>query len=136
MKKIIVSGLVAGIASGVLLFLVCAYVEYSAEIELMTLLLNIDFVYDGELHLLVEIAIHLVVSIVLATVLKVFHIYRPSLYMPAMVTAWASTVVLYFILPQAAVQSINLEGHIGFLLWVIFHIGFFELLHLFFKSGI
>ncbi|MFC3418752.1 hypothetical protein ACFOLA_04585 [Salinicoccus hispanicus] len=135
MRKIIISGLVTGIISGMLLFLVCFYVEFAAEMELMTLLLNVDFIYDGGLNIVLEVALHLVVSVILATVLKWLYVYRKELYMPGMVTVGAVTTLLYFILSTLAVQNLELYGYIGFTLWVILHIGYLESLHLMYRLG-
>ncbi|GAB3058660.1 hypothetical protein ACFOU0_04340 [Salinicoccus sesuvii] len=135
MRKILISGLVTGIISGLLLFLVCFYVELAAEMELMTLLLNVDFIYDGGLNIVVEVAFHLIVSIFLATVLKWLYVYRRDLYMPGMVTVGVVTTLLYFILSSLAVQNLELYGYIGFTLWVILHIGYLEALHLMYRLG-
>lgn len=135
MRKILISGLVTGIISGMLLFLVCFYVEFAAEMELMTLLLNVDFVYAGGLNIVLEVVLHLMVSIFLATVLKWLYVYRKDLYMPGMVTVGVVTTLLYFILSTLAVQNLELYGYIGFTLWMILHIGYLEALHLMYRIG-
>ena len=59
MRKILVSGLITGIVSGVLLLLASAYVESSAGIEIMTLLLNVDFIFERSPGLFMEIIFHI-----------------------------------------------------------------------------
>ncbi|MCG1010692.1 hypothetical protein J4760_11745 [Salinicoccus sp. ID82-1] len=135
MGKIITSGLVTGVISGMLLLLVCAYVEFAAEMELATLLLNVDFVYGGSFGIVLEVLLHLAVSVILATVLKWLYVYKKSLYMPGMVTVGAVTTLLYFILSALSVQDLELYGYIGFTLWAILHIGYLEALHLMFRLG-
>ena len=136
MRKILVSGLITGIVSGVLLLLASAYVESSAGIEIMTLLLNVDFIFERSPGLFMEIVFHLMVSVTLAIILKWLHVYKPRLYMPGLVTVGGVVTLLYFILSSLAVQTLDLNGYIGFMLWVIFHIGYLQALHLMFRLGL
>lgn len=135
MRKILVSGLITGFISGVLLLLVSAYVESSAGIEIMTLLLNVDFIFDRSPGLFLEIVFHLMVSVILAIILKWLYVDKPHLYMPGLVTVWVVVTLLYFVLSSLSVQNLELNGYIGFALWVIFHIGYLQALHLMFRLG-
>jgi hypothetical protein len=56
--------------------------------------------------------------------------------MPGLVTVGAVVTLLYFILSSLAVQTLDLNGYIGFVLWVIFHIGYLQALHLMFRLGL
>ena len=136
MRKILVSGLITSVVSGVLLLLASAYVESSAGIEIMTLLLNVDFIFERSPGLFMEIIFHLMVSVTLAIILKWLYVYKPKLYIPGLVTVGAVVTLLYFILSSLAVQTLYLNGYIGFVLWVIFHIGYLQALHLMFRLGL
>lgn len=128
MSKILLSGVTIGTFAGAFLLLVCAYVEMITPIELMTLLLNVDFIYD-DLNIVIEILLHLAVSILIASVMKTLQIYKEEWYKPVMIIIFLITAGLYFILQEVAIKEIHLEGYIGFILWTILHVGYFEILY-------
>lgn len=136
MGKLFVSGLISGTIGGLLLFLAFLYVQWSTSIQLMTLLLNTRFIFEGDPHILFEILLHLLVSIIMATVLRWFYNNQYKLYIPAMAVVWFITTALYFVLSGFAADPLELNSYIGLLLWTIFHIGYLEVLHLCFKLGI
>ncbi|WP_342387601.1 hypothetical protein [Salinicoccus bachuensis] len=135
MRRILVSGLTTGVVSGVLLFLACAYVESSTGIEIMTLLLNVDFIFGRSPGLFMELIFHLMVSVTLAIILKWLYLNKSHLYMPGLATVWVVVTLLYFVLSSLSVQNLELNGYIGFALWMIFHIGYLQALHLMFRLG-
>lgn len=136
MGKLFVSGLISGTISGLLLFLIFSYVQWATDIQLMTLLLDTRFMFAGDPHILFEVMLHLIISIVIAAMLRWLYDKQYKLYLPAMVVIWLVTTVLYFVLSSFAAEPLELNSYIGMLLWVIFHIGYLEVLHLCFKLGI
>ena len=136
MGKLFVSGLISGTISGLLLFLIFSYVQWATDIQLMTLLLDTRFMFAGDSHILFEVMLHLIISIVIAAMLRWLYDKQYKLYLPAMVVIWLVTTVLYFVLSSFAAEPLELNSYIGMLLWVIFHIGYLEVLHLCFKLGI
>ncbi|WP_411842532.1 hypothetical protein [Salinicoccus sp. HZC-1] len=136
MGKILLSGLISGTIAGLLLLGAFLYVQLSTDIELMTLLLNIDFLYSGNPHIVIEVLLHLFVSIVIATILKWVYINQSKLYIPSMAVFWILATSQYFVLSNAAEEPVKLYSYIGWTLWAIFHIGYFQVLHLCYKLKI
>lgn len=133
MGKILLSGFSSGTIAGMLLIGAFLYVQLTTGIELMDLLINLDFIYDGKLHIVIEVLLHLLVSIVIATILKWFYVNQEKLYIPLMVITWVIMTVLYFVLSNLAEESMVLQSYIGWTLWAIFHIGYLEVLHVCYK---
>ncbi len=129
MGKYLISGLISGTIAGLLLLSAFSYVQLSTDIELMDLLLNLDFISTEEPNIVVQILLHMLVSIVIATILKWFYVNQSRLYMPVMVVIWIIITVLYFILSNSAEEPMELQSYIGWTLWSIFHIGYLELVH-------
>ncbi|HIW12749.1 MAG TPA: hypothetical protein H9891_06255 [Candidatus Salinicoccus stercoripullorum] len=136
MGKILLSGLISGTVAGLLLAGAFSYVQLSTDIELLDLLLNLDFISREEPHIVIQILLHLLVSVVIATILKWIYINRSKLYMPSMVAIWVITTSLYFILSKQAEEPMELHSYIGWTLWSIFHIGYLEVLHICYKKRI
>lgn len=133
MGKILLSGLISGTIAGLLLLGAFLYVQLSTDIELMDLLLNLDFISDDEPHIVIQVLLHLLVSVVIATILKWFYLNQSKLYIPLMVVIWIVATVLYFILSSSAEEPMELHSYIGWTLWAIFHIGYLEVLHVCYK---
>lgn len=135
MNKIIFSGVIIGTITGLLLLLMFAYIQIQSGIPLMDLLLNVDFIYSGPLNILTEIALHMIVSIIIAVLLKSVFVYKRSWYLVITVIIFLITVALYYIL-QAIGHSITIfDNKIGLILWTIFHIGYFQLIYYMYKIG-
>ncbi|SDK36100.1 hypothetical protein [Lacicoccus qingdaonensis] len=135
MNKIFISGVITGTITGLLLVLMFAYIQMQSGIPLMDLLLNVDFIYSGPLNIVFEIVLHLIVSIIIAVLLKAVFVYRRSWYLAITVIFFLITVALYFIL-QAIGYSVTIyDNRIGFTLWTIFHIGYFQLIYYMYKIG-
>jgi len=135
MNKIIISGVIIGTITGLLLLLMFAYIQIQSGIPLRDLLLNVDFIYSGPLNILTEIALHMLVSIIIAVLLKSVFVYKRSWYLVITVIIFLITVALYYIL-QAIGHSITIfDNKIGLILWTIFHIGYFQLIYYMYKIG-
>lgn len=135
MNKIIISGVIIGTITGLLLLLMFAYIQIQSGIPLRDLLLNVDFIYSGPLNILTEIALHMIVSIIIAVLLKSVFVYKRSWYLVITVIIFLITVALYYIL-QAIGHSITIfDNKIGLILWTIFHIGYFQLIYYMYKIG-
>ena len=135
MNKIIISGVIIGTITGLLLLLMFAYIQIQSGIPLRDLLLNVDFIYSGPLNILTEIALHMLVSIIIAVLLKSVFVYKRSWYLVITVIIFLTTVALYYIL-QAIGHSVTIfDNKIGFTLWTIFHIGYFQLIYYMYKIG-
>ncbi|WP_213809674.1 hypothetical protein [Jeotgalicoccus sp. WY2] len=72
--KYLKSGTVIGLISGTFLFIVCALIEWLTQMELMTLLLNVDFMTEMNIHTGIEILFHMIVSVMIAVLLKLYLI--------------------------------------------------------------
>lgn len=64
--KYLLSSTATGVISGTFLFIACALIECFTNLELMTLLLNVDFLVKSDIHIGIEILLHLIVSIIIA----------------------------------------------------------------------
>lgn len=136
MGKILLSGLISGTIAGLLLLGGFLYVQLSTDIELMDLLLNLDFISNDEPNIVIQVLLHLLVSVVIATILKWFYVKQSKLYIPLMVIIWVVVTVMYFILSNSAEEPMKLQSYIGWTLWAIFHIGYLEVLHVCYKFRI
>ncbi|SOC41027.1 hypothetical protein [Salinicoccus kekensis] len=134
MIRILISSVIIGTVTGLVLLLFFAYIQMLTGIGLMNLLLDIDFIYAGSLSLFTEILLHLLTSVIIALILKTVHVHKRWWYLPVVIMMLLITVALYFILQWAGNTSIS-DNSIGFILWVIFHIGYFELIYYMHKSG-
>lgn len=134
MIRILISSVIIGTVTGLVLLLFFAYIQMLTGIGLMNLLLDIDFIYAGSLSLFTEILLHLLTSVIIALILKTVHVHKRWWYLPVVIMILLITVALYFILQWAGNTSIS-DNSIGFILWVIFHIGYFELIYYMHKSG-
>lgn len=134
MIRILISSIIIGTVTGLMLLLFFSYIQMLTGIGLMDLLLNTDFIYSGSMSLMTEIVLHLITSVSIALILKIIHVHRRWWYFPVIIMMLFITVVLYFILQWAGNISIS-DNSIGFILWVIFHIGYFELIYYMHKSG-
>lgn len=130
MLRIIVSGTLLGLISGILLFLVLFYIDVMTDIELVRLLLNIDFLYRGDVPFFLELTLHLATSVIICIVLKFIYVRFFSLHLIGHVVLAVIFASLYFILKALAVTPIHTDAHIGFILWMIFHIGYLQIIHL------
>lgn len=135
MNKIIISGIIIGTITGLLLLLMFAYIQMQSGIALMDLLLNIDFIYSGPLNIFIEIGLHLIVSIIIAVLLKAVYVYKRSWYLLTTMITLLITIALYFILQSVGHSVIIFDNSIGFTLWTIFHIGYFQLIYYMYKIG-
>lgn len=135
MNKIIISGVITGTITGLLLLLMFAYIQMQSGIPLMDLLLNVDFIYSGPLNILTEIGLHLIISIAIAVLLKAVYVYRQSWYIFVTIVILLITVALYFILQAIGHSVIIYENRIGLTLWTVFHIGYFQLIYYMYKIG-
>src|SRR5699024_4133 len=121
MGKILLSGLISGTVAGLLLAGAFSYFQLSTDIELLDLLLTFDFIRREEPQIVIQLRLHVLVYVVIATILKWIYINRSKLYMPSMVAIWVITTSLYFILSLQAEEPMELHSYIGWTLWSIFH---------------
>lgn len=135
MNKIIISGVITGTITGLLLLLMFAYIQMQSGIPLMDLLLNVDFIYSGPLTILTEICLHLIISIAIAVLLKAVHVYKQSWYIFVTIGILLITVALYFILQAIGHSVMIYDNRIGLTLWTVFHIGYFQLIYYMYKIG-
>lgn len=135
MSKILISSINIGTVTGLLLLIFFAYIQMMADIQIMDLLLNIDFIYQGQVNIFIEISLHLIISIIIAFVLKTVYVYKRSWYLFVSITILLITVGLYFILQSLSYSVTISDNSIGFIMWVIFHIGYFELIYYMYRSG-
>ncbi|HBV22719.1 MAG TPA: hypothetical protein DEB42_02845 [Jeotgalicoccus sp.] len=133
--KYLKSGTVIGLISGTFLFIVCALIEWLTQMELMTLLLNVDFMTEMKLHIGIEILLHLIVSIMIAVLLKFIFDNFKILYIPALVFSWIVTSLLFYVLGYLSVMHIELQGLIGFTVWTIIHLSYFIIIFSLHKKG-
>ena len=129
------SGTITGLISGTFLFIVCALIEWLTQMELMTLLLNVDFMTEMKLHIGIEILLHLIVSIMIAVLLKFIFDNFKILYIPALVFSWIVTSLLFYVLGYLSVMHIELQGLIGFTVWTIIHLSYFIIIFSLHKKG-
>lgn len=133
--KYLKSGTVIGLISGTFLFIVCALIEWLTQMELMTLLLNVDFMTEMKLHIGIEILLHLIVSIMIAVLLKFIFDNFKRFYIPALVFSWIVTSLLFYALGYLSVMHIELQGLIGFTVWTIIHLSYFIIIFSLHKKG-
>ena len=133
--KYLKSGTITGLISGTFLFIVCALIEWLTQMELMTLLLNVDFMTDMKLHIGIEILFHLIVSIMIAVLLKFIFDNFKILYIPALVFSWIVTSLLFYVLGYLSVMHIELQGLTGFTVWTIIHLSYFIIIFSLHKKG-
>ena len=130
MMRIIISGTILGIITGVLLFLVLYFIDVMTDIGLVYLLINIDFIYSGDVPAILEFGLHIFTSIIICIIFKLIYVRVFYLHLKAHVVAVIIFAGLYFLLKALAVAPVHTETHIGFILWTIFHIGYLQLIHL------
>lgn len=123
--KYLKSGTVIGLISGTFLFIVCALIEWLTQMELMTLLLNVDFMTEMNIHTGIEILFHMIVSVMIAVLLKFIFDNFKRFYMPALVFSWIVTSLLFYALGYLSVMHIELQGLLGFTVWTIIHLSYF-----------
>ncbi|MDO5359944.1 MAG: hypothetical protein Q4E92_04170 [Jeotgalicoccus sp.] len=133
--KYLKSGTITGLISGTFLFIVCALIEWLTQMELMTLLLNVDFMTEMKLHIGIEILLHLIVSIMIAVLLKFIFDNFKILYIPALVFSWIVTSLLFYVLGYLSVMHIELQGLTGFTVWTIIHLSYFIIIFSLHKKG-
>ena len=120
--KYLYSGIITGSITGMFLFIVCAFVEYLTPVELMTLLLNVDFLTERDLHTITEIILHLAVSIMIAVLLKFIFDKFSGIYIPALIFSWIVTSIMFYLLEYLSVITIVLHGFTGFIVWTYIHL--------------
>lgn len=130
MIRIFLSGTVVGIISGTLLFLILYYIDAMTNIQLVRLLLNVDFIYAGDIQFLIEFILHIITSIIIGIIFKVIYLKFFKYHLLLHVFAACVFGALYFLLSYLAVTPIRTDEHIGFILWIIFHIGYLQIIHL------
>ena len=133
--KYLKSGTVIGLISGTFLFIVCALIEWLTQMELMTLLLNVDFMTEMNIHTGIEILFHIIVSVMIAVLLKFIFDNFKILYIPALVFSWIVTSLLFYVLGYLSVMHIELQGLIGFTVWTIIHLSYFIIIFSLHKKG-
>lgn len=133
--KYLKSGTLTGLVSGIFLFIVCALIERLTQIELMRLLLNVDFITEMNLHINIEILFHIIVSVMIAILLKFIFDNFNRLYIPSLVFSWIVTSLLFYVLDYLSLSELNLYGLNGFTLWTIIHLFYFLIIYSFHKKG-
>lgn len=133
--KYLKSGTVIGLISGTFLFIVCALIEWLTQMELMTLLLNVDFMTEMNIHTGIEILFHIIVSVMIAVLLKFIFDNFKILYIPALVFSWIVTSLLFYVLGYLSVMHIELQGLLGFTVWTIIHLSYFIIIFSLHKKG-
>lgn len=133
--KYLKSGTVIGLISGTFLFIVCALIEWLTQMELMTLLLNVDFMTEMNIHTGIEILFHMIVSVMIAVLLKFIFDNFKRFYMPALVFSWIVTSLLFYALGYLSVMHIELQGLLGFTVWTIIHLCYFIIIFSLHKKG-
>ena len=133
--KYLKSGTVIGLISGTFLFIVCALIEWLTQMELMTLLLNVDFMTEMNIHTGIEILFHMIVSIMIAVLLKFIFDNFKRFYIPALVFSWIVTSLLFYALGYLSVMHIELQGLSGFTVWTIIHLCYFIIIFSLHKKG-
>lgn len=133
--KYLKSGTVIGLISGTFLFIVCALIEWLTQMELMTLLLNVDFMTEMNIHTSIEILFHIIVSVMIAVLLKFIFDNFKRFYIPALVFSWIVTSLLFYALGYLSVMHIELQGLLGFTVWTIIHLCYFIIIFSLHKKG-
>src|SRR5690625_3166620 len=133
--KYLLSSTAVGLVSGIFLFIVCALIERFTHLEFMTLLLNVDFIINRDIHIGVEILLHLIISIMIAGLLKIIFDKFPSLYIPSLIFSWVITSMLFYVLDYLSVMYIELHGLSGFIVWTIIHLFYFTIIFIIHKKG-
>jgi len=133
--KYLKSGTVIGLISGTFLFIVCALIEWLTQMELMTLLLNVDFMTEMNIHTGIEILFHIIVSVMIAVLLKFIFDNFKRFYIPALVFSWIVTSLLFYALGYLSVMHIELQGLLGFTVWTIIHLCYFIIIFSLHKKG-
>ena len=133
--KYLKSGTVIGLISGTFLFIVCALIEWLTQMELMTLLLNVDFITEMNIHTGIEILFHIIVSVMIAVLLKFIFDNFKRFYIPALVFSWIVTSLLFYALGYLSVMHIELQGLLGFTVWTIIHLCYFIIILSLHKKG-
>ncbi|WP_026859447.1 hypothetical protein [Jeotgalicoccus psychrophilus] len=133
--KYLKSGTVIGLISGTFLFIVCALIEWLTQMELMTLLLNVDFMTEMNIHTGIEILFHMIVSVMIAVLLKFIFDNFKRFYIPALVFSWIVTSLLFYALGYLSVMHIELQGLLGFTVWTIIHLCYFIIIFSLHKKG-
>lgn len=134
--KYLFSGIITGGITGMFLLIVCALVEYLTPLELMSLLLNIDFLTERDLNISIEITLHLAVSIAIAVLLKFIFDKFPGIYIPALIFSWVVTNILFYMLEYLSIMTIVLHGFTGFIVWTCIHLVYFILMFILHKIDI
>lgn len=129
------SGTIIGLISGTFLFIVCALIEWLTQMELMTLLLNVDFMTEMNIHTGIEILFHMIVSVMIAVLLKFIFDNFKRFYMPALVFIWIVTSLLFYALGYLSVMHIELQGLLGFTVWTTIHLCYFIIIFSLHKKG-
>lgn len=130
MIRIMLVGTILGTISGSLLFLVLYYIDKMTDIELVHLLINVDFLFNSSVPTYIEVGLHLITSIIICTLFKLIYVKYFYLHLKAHVIAVLVFAGLYFLLMELAVTPLETQAHIGFILWMIFHIGYLQIIHL------
>lgn len=133
--KYLKSGTVTGFISGTFLFIVCALIEWLTHMELMTLLLNVDFITEMNLHIGIEVLFHLIVSVMIAALLKFIFDNLKKLYIPSLVFSLIMTSLMFYALGYLNIMHIELQGLLGFTVWTVIHFFYFIIIFSLHKRG-
>lgn len=133
--KYLLSGTFVGLISGTFLFIIFALIDCLSNLELMTLLLNVDFITDRDLSIVIEVLFHMIISIIIAILLKFIFDKFQRLYIPSLFFGWIITCSLFFILDYLSVTHIELHGFYGFIVWGIMHFIYFIIIYIFHKNS-
>lgn len=133
--KYLKSGIFTGFISGIFLFIICALIEWLTSMELMTLLLNVDFMTEMNLHIIIEISFHLIVSVIIAVLLKFIFDNFKTFYIPSLIFSWIVTSLLFYVLGYLSVMHIELQGLYGFIAWTVIHFFYFIIIFSLHKRG-
>lgn len=133
--KYLKSGTVTGFISGTFLFIVCALIEWLTHMELMTLLLNVDFITEMNLHIGIEVLFHLIVSVMIAALLKFIFDNFKKLYIPSLVFSLIMTSLMFYALGYLSIMHIELQGLLGFTVWTVIHFFYFIIIFSLHKRG-
>lgn len=133
--KYLLSSTATGVISGIFLFIACALIECFTNLELMTLLLNVDFLVKSDIHIGIEILLHLIVSIIIAVLLKIISDKFRRLYIPSLIFSWGVTSTLFYVLNYLSIMHIELHGLLGFIVWTFIHLLYFIIIFTLHKRG-
>jgi uncharacterized membrane protein YagU involved in acid resistance len=123
----IVQGVVSGLISGTILGLFLKLIETITELQVYTLLLNIDFIYVRFIPEILEFIIHLAVSVIIG-IIFVFLIYlfklvqiRQQVLLSLLLTV--PTVFLYFPLTILSIKETpDVFDFTAILWWTLGHL--------------